>query len=208
MNTTPKQNLILLQLAVSGAATAGDFKFSMTPKVDREPLVQQGLITKTKQGRSIRFELTDRGWAHLDELEDIRLTKSPATAPLLEIFFNLTLGRLHATGETLAALHMAPTPVPCDDPDLQTDTGLAQRIREAYAKLSTGSPGCEIRLKHLKSALPHTDRESLDLCILGLVMAGRAQLRQIDDALAIDAEDRAAGIDLGGAARHLFRLTP
>lgn len=207
MNTTPKQNLILLQLAVSGPATAGDFKFSITPKVDREPLVQQGLIAKSKLGRSIRFELTDRGWAHLDGLEDIRLTKSAATALLLEKFFDLTLRRLHATGETLAALYLAPAPAHHDKPDVPLATSLAQGIREAYGRLNAGSPGGEIRLKHLKSEIPHADRESLDLCILGLVMAGRAQLRQIDDAMAIDGEDREAGIDLGGAVRHLFRLT-
>jgi hypothetical protein len=38
-------------------------------------------------------------------------------------------------------------------------------------------------------------------------MAGRAQLRQIDDAMAIEGDDRTAGIDLGGAVRHLFSFT-
>ncbi len=207
MKTTSKQNLILLQLALNGPLVAGDFKFTIKPAQDRNPLVGQGLISQTKQGRSLRFELTDRGWAYLDDLTEIHLMKTQATAPLLEKFFGLTVKHLHQTGHPLASLKLPAAPTVEPDAPVPERRSIVDLIREAYTKLSIQQPGCEVRLKHLRAELSSCDRDTLDLCLMGLVMAGRGQLGQIDDALTLNADDYEAAIHLGGAARHLFRLT-
>ncbi len=199
MSTTPKQNVILLRLALFGPTK----KSELIPREEREGLNQAGWIEGVKQGRATFFNLTDKGWGGLDGFESIRLPASKAAAPLLEKLFALVGKCFHDRGESLASLHLA------DGPHLaragEESAAVPERIRQAYLKLSAASPGCEVRLKHLRTELTGVDPETLNLCLLGLVMAGQADLRQIDDPLALDEEDRSAAINLGGTTRHLFR---
>jgi hypothetical protein len=203
MTTTPKQNLILLRLAVIGAASAEDIKLSKKPKQDRDPLVKAGLVSQSRQGKRLHFELTERGWALLDGLDGLPLPETKRAVPVLEALFAKVALYLRGSGESLAALDQAPSG---SEREPSREMSVPDRIRRAYDQLSAHSPGCDVRLKHLRGEIFDTDRETLDLCLLGLVMAGRAQLRQIDDPQALDEADRTAALSLG-TDRHLFRLT-
>ncbi|MFQ3671142.1 MAG: hypothetical protein SNJ84_06760 [Verrucomicrobiia bacterium] len=199
MKTTPKQNLMLLRLAVLGPEKAS----LLTPAAERNRLAQNGWIEGTRRHRATYYDLTDQGWEWINDLESIQLPSTKAAVPLLEALFRLVQRRFHAQGETLAELHL---PVKGSwDGERADPVPLAQRIREAYQSLAQNAPGSEVKLSHLKAKLAETDSETLDLCLLGLVMAGRAELRQIDEPLALSPEDRVAAIHFGGCARHLFR---
>jgi hypothetical protein len=208
MKPSPRQNLVLLRLAVLGPAPkVGELKALMTAE-ERKDLAAAGLIDVAKGARgAISAALTDGGWRYLNDAGDLALSKSQEASAVLQRFFQLVCAHLNSEGARLNALFTTGSRLESSPSEAVAAESLPAQIRAAYARLSPGQRDGEVRLKHLKAELRAADPPSLDYTLLGMVMAGHAQVRQIADSLAIDDKDRAAALRIGDAPRHLFRLT-
>ncbi len=193
----PRQNLLLLQLALRPEAPKKSDIRSVTAG-EREELANGGLIAYRREGRADRVCLTDRGWAWLAARENFPLGKSREAGAMLEQLFTLTTRFLRRKGGGFSELFL-------ELPDAE-EPSVASQVRAAYLTLTRSAEGAEVRLRELKVQLPKVAPDDLDFVILGMVMAGEAQLRQWDGAVGLEAADHAAAIMIGRTPQHVIRL--
>jgi len=207
MIPTPKQNLVLLRLAVLGEIPN---KSAIRPALtvsERQDLTDAGYLELKREGRAEKAHLTEKAWGYLRNATELPLSKSQEASPVLTAFHARVSQFLANEDRSFVDLFTS-WAAPAHSEKGERQVSIATAVRDSYLDLTGGRLGEEVRLRQLREELPNTDRASLDYCLLGMVMAGIAQIRQIDDSLAIDDRDRAASLEFGGSARHLFQLIP
>jgi len=203
MKLTPVQNLMLLNLAVSNEAPKMGKFFT---KKDRVPLEKEGLIHCEKVGPGKRVYLTDHGWDYLNRGEKMQFSSNKFTGPTLERFHQHVCESLARKDAAFAELFTARAESQAPKFVEPSRRSIAEDIKKAYLKLTQGRLEIDVRFKHLRQELGDIDRLTLDYCLMGMLMSGVAQARQIDDPLVIDLDDRSASLNTGGSDRHLFRM--
>jgi len=200
MKLSPYQNLLLLSLAAHYPDRPKQSEFD---NKQRNPLCEAGYIELEQVGRPKLVGLTDKGWSYLAEHRDLVFSNSKLSGTSLAALHTRLHDFFHRSGHAFADLFRE-TANP--DPLSKAEETIPAAIRRAYLVLTDNRLHIDVRLQHLKAHLQAFDPATLDYCLMGLVMAGLAQVRQIDDSLAIDERDRATSLEVGGTTRHLFRL--
>jgi hypothetical protein len=214
-NLQPMERLLLWRLAVSGGAWLKDLKPTPDTK-HRSALKAAGLVAEEKRkpdhgGPAATFlELTDAGWNWLGThaTEPMTLNPRATTAPTLEALV-LKLGAyLKGKQECLADfLHPNDGAEPSTDNAAPTLDTVAERVSEAYRKLSGGRMAVRVRLADLRDELPNVPRDDLDRAIMNLAAAGTAALYQLDNPLEMEPRDHESAVRTpAGDVRHILYM--
>ncbi|WP_018261041.1 hypothetical protein [Methylobacterium sp. WSM2598] len=145
---TPRRGLILwCLLGRQGSALQSEVRPAVA-RLDREALIERGLVAAEKQGRSLRLTVTERGWRWASDHLHAPL---PETFRALQDWLGLIARHLDATGATLADLvGEAPAPTREALPARQ-----ARILRALIDAQGSASP------RDLKPAAARADREAL-----------------------------------------------
>lgn len=212
------QTLFMWSLVVKGG---GAWKQDVAPDLPapkRKQLVAAGLLLENwetrrdrkRPVRSLRLELSDAGWRHLEQNMSAGLaTRSAAGAAVLgEVL--IALERLmRRRGLTLAEAfdpeadggeeRDAEPPPPETDAD-----ALLERIRASRGRLA--EPGGGITLAALRRELAPLGAERLDPALAALAKAGRIVLYPFDDPRRLTEPERKAALRLAGRDVHILYL--
>ncbi len=168
--------------------------------VERELLVEAGLILLERRGRATHIVPTDRAWDWAVENFDTEIYRSSSAAIVLQALLS-KIGRYSKShGVALAdLLHSQPAETP--DPE----KNLENQIQAAYTNVHSAS-GVGVRLSSLRRHLNTFTRQELDETLRTMYLAEKLDLVPIDDPQAIKPEDQEAAIDIGGSKRHIVDM--
>jgi len=217
-NLSPKQNLVLWHLLITGDEPAiSKVRPKLTLK-ERKPLVDNALIELVPRDRAKHMVLTDKAWAWASEQQVESLSESKYATPLLLTLINKVQQYLQANNGSLAefltkqmsSAHDAiatQEPVVPEGGVLATlTTALTQQIQTAYHNITEGKIGVRVRLADLRKHLLHSPKEAIDAALRQMQLSGQSVLMPLDDPKGIHAEDEEAAVNIGGDLRHIVYL--
>lgn len=216
INLSPKQNLVLWQLLITGAEPAiSKVKPELTIQ-ERKTLVDHGLIELVPRKRSKHIVLTDKAWAWASEQKLAALSRSPDPA-LLQMLIQKVQAYLQTNDISLAEFLAPPEAVASDTTTTEEapkgnsaltalTTTLNEQIQAAYYKITQGQWNVRVRLADLRKHLAHSSQEAIDAALRQMQLEGQSVLMPLDDPKGIEAEDEAAAVNIGGDRRHIVYL--
>lgn len=193
---------LIALMSFGGAASNNELKqryqFSLTG-AKRTALVNDGYISSSRENsrESFRHELTEKG----QELCRDALHAGPD--PDANLGHRIYQGMLEQLAAQLAAngldiFDQAPTPS-------ESDAASKEGLSAAYFSLASEA-GAWVSLVDLRAALESVERESLDMLIHELHVAGDITLLPEENRRSITPDDRAAAIRIGSEDRHLISI--
>ncbi|WP_342150310.1 hypothetical protein [Methylorubrum sp. SB2] len=210
---TPKQALILWCLLGRYGSALQSALVPKIDKADREALLAGRYVEATKEGRSLRLTVTDRGWNWAGEHLRAPL---PPSFRVLQDWLERIGADLAANGRTLAELvgpapeEPAPPPAPtkkkaAPKPKKPTAKQLRARIEKAYLALTGGERAKAVRLSALRTELADLDRATVDAGLAAILSGDKtARLSQFSDPKSLDAAERAAAFSPAGEPFHIL----
>lgn len=198
-------DLALLDMAITGKQLS---KGQLEP-AKREPMLKLGLIEirKKPKGRGDEIFLTEVGWRHLNENKMLDFGKKPnVSAKVLQSLLPCVHRFLSFHDSSFSSLFLSQPQDSSGKSEASYQENVPGLIRAAYLELTSGRFDIDVRMKHLREKLRDADAETVSLCLMGMILAGRAQAAHIADALVIDDDDCAAALDLGGHPKQLIRI--
>jgi hypothetical protein len=201
-----RRALILWALvARGGSALQGSLKPELK-KSDRDALIAAGWLSWHKDGRAIRVELTEPGWAWAATNTEATLPRQGNGGTAVLGDFLACLGRYLATREVHLREFIRPAARPLPALSPPASPRLAERIRAAYLAETGGVIKRPARLAGIRARLADVDRADLDAALVALELSGTGATLPFDDPTEITAADHAAAIAVGGEKRHLLWL--
>lgn len=198
-------DLALLEMAVTGMPLS---KSQLEP-AKRDTMLELGLIEirKRPKGRGDEILLTEVGWRHLNENQVLDFGKRPnPSAKVLQNLLPCVHRFLSRHDSSFSGLFLSQSEDTSGKSLMSHQESIPGLIRAGYLELTSGRFDIDVRLKHLREKLRDADAETVSLCLMGMILAGRAQAAHIADALVIDDDDRAAALNLGGHSKQLIRI--
>src|SRR5262245_49143092 len=182
------QRLLLWHLGLRGGkALQMEVEYKEIAK-ERKDLERRGLLTISKERRSLVLELKDGGWNELTKPGSIlpKGKKKPSRERailqlLLDTLHNHASSRAVGIGEILR-----PTSRTSEPGDIQ------EIIRRAFFEIAGNPPQDSVRLSALRSKLQNVPRQLLDETLLAMKGARRVTLMNLDNPSAIKAEEASA----------------
>jgi len=220
---TPKQALILWCLLGRHGSALQSALVPRVEKADREALLAGRYVEATREGRSLRLTVTDRGWnwagAHLR-------APLPPSFRVLQDWLERIDADLAATGRTLAELIGPPPEEPAPaapparakgaakgtakrvtKPKQPTAKQLRARIETAYLALTGGERAKAVRLSALRAELADLDRGTVDAGLAAILAGDKtARLSQFSDPKSLNAAEREAAFSPAGEPFHILRI--
>ncbi len=210
---SPKQNLVLWQLLITGDEPAqSKVKPPLTPK-ERKALVDSGLIELEQRGRVKHIVLTDKAWAWASEQKLDALSKSN-DATLLVRLINKVQDYLQTNNVSFAEFLTPPVPAgeAKESPAEEAGTlgaltnSLNEQIQAAYYNVTKGQWNVRVRLSDLRKQLVHTSKDAIDAALRQMQLDGHSVLMPLDDPQEIEAEDEEAAVNIAGDRRHIVYM--
>ncbi|GJD44202.1 hypothetical protein AFCDBAGC_2067 [Methylobacterium cerastii] len=214
---TSRQVLVLWCLLGRGGSALQSVLAPRVGKADREALVAGRYVEATRQGRSVRLSVTDRGWdwagKHLRE-------PLPPAFRVLQDWMERIDADLARSGRTLADLigpppEEPPAPAPRPVSEVRRPAKARQpsakavraRIGAAYLALTGGETAKAVRLSALRSELKDLDRATVDAGLAAILRGDpTARLSQFSDPKSLDDAERAAAFSPAGEPFHIIRI--
>ncbi len=162
---TPAESAILIALMVVGDEVTNPDLEKLhgvdVRKENREKLNLLGYVTSAKKGRSFTHVLTEKGWARVNGELNFADKRSKTLGGAMAALHNAvrlrigSFGELFSQGPVVPAQRPEPEPLPVEKDDL------AERIRNVYATLTSGS-GAWVSLASLRPHFADVPRADLD----------------------------------------------
>lgn len=205
-----KQALLLFQVLSRHGACLQSELYPPVDKKDRDALVKTRLISAATAGRSIAITLDDTGWAWAAANLGAALPKNQQTLHVTLLRLGEHLAR---SGETLADF-IGPKPEQPAKPAAPKRKKAAPKAKDArpailaaYAGLTGGRTGTDVRLAELRTRLTKLDRSAVDAALTAMHLeGGKARLMRIEDGRALTAADRDAALPFKGDVFHVLWL--
>ncbi|KQT57617.1 hypothetical protein ASG52_23615 [Methylobacterium sp. Leaf456] len=213
---TPRQALILWCLLGRHGSALQSALVPKIDKADREALLAGRYVEATKEGRSLRLTVTDRGWNWAGEHLRAPL---PPNFRVLQDWLERIGADLAASGRTLADLVGPPPEAPAPAapparakkpsaakaPKKPTPKQLRARIEKAYLALTGGERAKAVRLSALRAELAEFDRATVDAGLAAILRGDEtARLSQFSDPKSLDAAEREAAFSPAGEPFHIL----
>lgn len=208
---SPKQALVLWSLVV---AAPGEEPSRSTVKpslsaTERKQLISANLIEEEKRGRATHLLLTDRGWEWAEQQNQLKLSRSTYSSPVLEKLIQALRGYLGRNdirlAEVIANLRLPEQGLPQHDGN-ENPRSVKELIRSACLSLTGGDLARRVRLASLRRALPDLSVQSLDEALLQMDRSRTIQLMALEQPSEITTEDTQAAIFIAGQPRHIVYL--
>jgi hypothetical protein len=171
----------------------------------RRRLNDSKLVESWKQGRAYVHQLTDDGWARLEEI--LRTGAYPAMPGSPGVIARGVGGWLRKymdrSGLRLAEVSM---PAETEEPaagTVQQPDDLEARIRAAYAQLAP-APGSWVSLARLRPLLGGAPRDDVDATLIRMERLPGVNLVPESNQKILTPEDRDAGVIIGDQEKHLL----
>lgn len=172
-------------------------------KPQRERLIAQKLLREAKAGRTIALELTDDGWAYLENgvANDPPVSSGSGGKALF-----LLLATLGQRGRSLRDLLAGdPPPPPLPSPPPPPPESVEDRIERGYRALSK-RPRDWVELKALRHALPDVDRGELDAALKLMRREKRLTMTLEENQSRLGRDDREAALRIGPDDMHYLSM--
>ena len=181
-------------------------KFTLTGH-ERTGLENLGLIESRKVGRTLAFQLTDKGWLFCKQLHaaDVNVGRS---VPARSIF--VLLDGLHRSLDRLRVSHadffkQSGEPVPEKRPAVTDGADVEDRIRTAYEELPK-APGGWVGLADLRERLDDLDRAAVDEGLRALLREDGVRIIPAANTKALKPRDHAAALRIGDEDNHALSI--
>lgn len=179
-------------------------------RANRERLTVLGLVASIKRGRSLWYELTDKGWAWCEkELSHPAPPRSDTgTRGLYAVMAGLSRYLARAglrSSDVFGQVDEAGNgvPVPVDHPG--HGRSLAERIRAVYWELAD-QPGDWVSLTPVRGRLNDVTKAELDEVLRRLECEPDVHLVPETAQFKLTAADQAAAVRIGGKENHLLKV--
>jgi hypothetical protein len=208
---TPKHNLALWNLLITGTMPAkSQIKPELSP-AERQALIDAGLIklVSRKQlreeglidlkGNAEHIVLTDKAWDWATENSTVEFPKgnTSAATPVLQAL--LANAGIHLQTQNFSWAEFL-------RPQSQSIGNLEETIRAACAKISGDRYNVRVRLSELRPYLNRFSRAEVDGVLNEMELSEKIVLMPIDDPQGIRPEDEDAALDVGGSKRHILYM--
>jgi hypothetical protein len=181
-------------------------KFTLTG-TERSDLEKLGLIESRKVGRTLAFQLTDKGWLFCKQLHatDVNVGRSIAARSIFVL-----LDGLHRSLERLRVSHaeffkQSDEPAPEKHPVVTTGADVEDRIRAAYEELPK-APGGWVGLADLRGRLGDLDRSAVDEGLRALLRQDGVRIIPAANTKALKPRDHAAALRIGDEDNHALLI--
>jgi hypothetical protein len=198
-----RQTLVLWALLANGGeAFAKELKPGVD-KVEREGLLNAGLIAVEKRKRGAYWlSVTDRGWRWAeDHLSDKLPDRSYAGTFILTAWLKHLQTFMRVSNTALADILVPRKNIASDYGELR------ERIRTVYLTVTGGMFNKRALLSDVRKHLPNVDRATLDNALELMQRDGDATLMQLDNRPDITPADEEAAIQIGQESRHILWIS-
>jgi len=193
---TPKQALVVWKLLLLGD---GQRLSKFTPKLaprELQGLVGAGLCTvEIGKNRSKKLRLTEKGWSWANGGFTVKVSKTPAAAPVLDALLAKVGAYLEVHNLALDDLLRPRRAAP--------ETGIEERIRAAYLRVSGGKYNEYVRLARLRAELGADPASAVDAALIEMQQKGGTVLYPTNNPQALGPDDEAAALRVAGARRDV-----
>ncbi|WP_033340361.1 hypothetical protein [Catenuloplanes japonicus] len=206
---TPAESAILIALMVVGDEVTNPDLEKLhgvdVRKENREKLNLLGYVTSAKKGRSFTHVLTEKGWARVNGELNFADKRSKTLGGAMAALHNAvrlrigSFGELFSQGPVVPAQRPEPEPLPVEKDDL------AERIRNVYATLTSGS-GAWVSLASLRPHFADVPRADLDEALKRLGREENVHLAPEDNQKTLTTAEIDAAVRSGGQDKHLLAI--
>ncbi|MGI5186014.1 hypothetical protein ACQEVZ_58180 [Dactylosporangium sp. CA-152071] len=171
---------------------------------DNQKLVSLGLVDTDRTQRPFAHDLTERGWAVVQQVRTPPARSGSAVRSLVTLLSNIDRALRGRTSHAMFFTRTAPAGVELE-PVAPQDDDLETRVRLAYDK-RTPAPGEWVSLADIRDSLSGVERSTLDATLR--VMARQRDVRIIPMAnvKALDDRERAAALHIGDEPNHVLSI--
>jgi len=161
---SPMQVLILWKMVFMNEQPT----FSKVKKSDRQPLINAGLVSTYKKGRTSFMQLEDSAWDWTVQNLDAKVSdRSPQSGPVLQQVLTLLKKYMQQNNislhEFMKAEATAEPPAAPGETVVELDqASIVLRVRETYFTFTNGKPHVSMRLATLREILSDIPRPNLD----------------------------------------------
>ena len=182
--------------------------FTLTGQ-DKTKLNKLGLVETSKVGRSLCHELTEKGWAVVQQVRTPPARAGSAIKSMVTLLANIDRALSGRSSHAMFFTRTAQDSAPVSDPAAESAGAgvddLEARVRLAYDK-HTPAPGAWVSLADIRDSLDGVNRDTLNSTLRAMARLSDVRIIPLANVKALDERERAAALQIGDEENHALAI--